>query len=44
MNVEDLRLDHSSGQNVGMVELSVLPNMHDHLIEALNDRGWRVLQ
>lgn len=42
VNVEDLRLDHSSGQNVGMVELSVLPNKHDHLIEALNDRGWRV--
>lgn len=44
VNVEDLRLDHSSGQNVGMVELSVLPNKLDHLIEALNDRGWRVLQ
>ncbi|WP_426998921.1 prephenate dehydrogenase [Pseudarthrobacter sp. N5] len=44
VNVEDLRLDHSSGQNVGMVELSVLPNKHDLLIEALNDRGWRVLQ
>ncbi|MDQ0634568.1 prephenate dehydrogenase [Arthrobacter pascens] len=44
VNVEDLRLDHSSGQNVGMVELSVLPDKHDHLIEALNDRGWRVLQ
>ncbi|CAM3184985.1 prephenate dehydrogenase [Arthrobacter ulcerisalmonis] len=44
VNLEDLRLDHSSGQNVGMVELSVLPNKHDHLIEALNDRGWRVLQ
>ena len=44
VNVEDLRLDHSSGQNVGMVELSVLPNRHDLLLEALNDRGWRVLQ
>ncbi|SDP73964.1 prephenate dehydrogenase [Arthrobacter sp. ok909] len=44
VNVEDLRLDHSSGQNVGMVEISVLPNKHDLLIEALNDRGWRVLQ
>jgi prephenate dehydrogenase len=44
VNVEDLRLDHSSGQNVGMVELSVLPNKHDQLIEALTDRGWRVLQ
>ncbi|MFJ5957861.1 prephenate dehydrogenase [Paenarthrobacter sp. NPDC092416] len=44
VNVEDLRLDHSSGQNVGMVELSVLPNKHDLLVEALTDRGWRVLQ
>jgi prephenate dehydrogenase len=44
VNLEDLRLDHSSGQNVGMVELSVLPNKLDMLIEALNDRGWRVLQ
>lgn len=44
VNLEDLRLDHSSGQNVGMVEISVLPNKHDLLIEALNDRGWRVLQ
>lgn len=44
VNVEDLRLDHSSGQNVGMVELSVLPNKHDLLVESLTDRGWRVLQ
>lgn len=44
VNVEDLRLDHSSGQNVGMAELSVLPNKHDLLVEALTDRGWRVLQ
>lgn len=44
VNVEDLRLDHSSGQNVGMVELSVLPSKHDLLVESLTDRGWRVLQ
>ncbi|MGP0221650.1 MULTISPECIES: prephenate dehydrogenase [unclassified Paenarthrobacter] len=44
VNVEDLRLDHSSGRNVGMVELSVLPSKHDLLVEALTDRGWRVLQ
>ena len=44
VNLEDLRLDHSSGQNVGMVEISVLPSKHELLIEALNDRGWRVLQ
>ncbi|MDP5228485.1 MULTISPECIES: prephenate dehydrogenase [Arthrobacter] len=44
VNVEDLRLDHSSGQNVGMVELSVLPSKHDALVEELSERGWRVLQ
>ncbi|MFJ4170462.1 prephenate dehydrogenase [Paenarthrobacter sp. NPDC089714] len=44
VNLEDLRLDHSSGQNVGMVEISVLPSKHDLLVEALTDRGWRVLQ
>ncbi|MFF2317148.1 prephenate dehydrogenase [Arthrobacter sp. NPDC058097] len=44
VNLEDLRLDHSSGQNVGMVEISVLPSAHDLLVEALSDRGWRVLQ
>ncbi len=44
VNLEDLRLDHSSGQNVGMVEISVLPSKHDLLVESLTDRGWRVLQ
>jgi prephenate dehydrogenase len=44
VNLEDLRLDHSSGQNVGMVDISVLPSAHDLLVEALRDRGWRVLQ
>ncbi|MGG5173003.1 prephenate dehydrogenase [Pseudarthrobacter sp. J1738] len=44
VNVEDLRLDHSSGHNVGMVELSVLPGKVELLSEALGDRGWRVLQ
>jgi prephenate dehydrogenase len=44
VNLEDLRLDHSSGQNVGMVEISVPATSNELLIEALNDRGWRVLQ
>ncbi|MEZ2371767.1 prephenate dehydrogenase [Arthrobacter sp. RCC_34] len=44
VNLEDMRLDHSSGQNVGMVELSVLPSRHDALVEELSKRGWKVLQ
>ncbi|GAB4098701.1 prephenate dehydrogenase [Sinomonas halotolerans] len=44
VNLEDLRLDHSSGRNVGMVEISVLPSKHDALVAELEERGWRVLQ
>ncbi|MDQ4500734.1 prephenate dehydrogenase [Sinomonas sp. ASV322] len=44
VNLEDLRLDHSSGRNVGMVEISVLPSKHDGLVAELEERGWRVLQ
>ncbi|MEA5457198.1 prephenate dehydrogenase [Sinomonas sp. JGH33] len=44
VNLEDLRLDHSSGRNVGMVEISVLPSKHDELVAELEERGWRVLQ
>ncbi|WP_235781133.1 prephenate dehydrogenase [Sinomonas notoginsengisoli] len=44
VNLEDLRLDHSSGRNVGMVEISVLPSKHDALVADLEERGWRVLQ
>ncbi|WP_018134122.1 prephenate dehydrogenase [Acaricomes phytoseiuli] len=44
INVEDLRLDHSSGRNVGIVELSVLPDVREQLIEALTLRGWKLLQ
>ncbi|WP_413250647.1 prephenate dehydrogenase [Sinomonas flava] len=44
VNLEDLRLDHSSGRNVGMVEISVLPSKHDALVTELEERGWRVLQ
>lgn len=43
VNLEDLRLDHSAGREVGMVELSVVPSKKAGLIEALADRGWQVL-
>ncbi|MFI5086611.1 MAG: prephenate dehydrogenase, partial [Actinomycetales bacterium] len=43
VNVEDLRLDHSAGREVGMVELSVMPNKAAGLVEELTLRGWKVL-
>ncbi|WP_269939371.1 prephenate dehydrogenase [Arthrobacter sp. HY1533] len=44
VNVEDLRLDHSAGLQVGMVELSVLPSRRVALVDELTQRGWKVLQ
>ncbi len=44
VNLEDLRLDHSSGRNAGIAEISVLPSKRDLLIEELTVRGWKVLQ
>lgn len=43
VNVEDLRLDHSAGVQVGMVELSVLPTKRVALVEELTTRGWKVI-
>lgn len=44
VNVEDLRLDHSAGLQVGMVELSVLPSKRVSLVQDLTERGWKVIQ
>ncbi|WP_343320045.1 prephenate dehydrogenase [Arthrobacter sp. TMP15] len=44
VNVEDLRLDHSAGHQVGMVELSVLPSRRVLLVDELTVRGWKVMQ
>ncbi|WP_051441926.1 prephenate dehydrogenase [Arthrobacter sp. H14] len=43
VNLEDLRLEHSPGQQVGMVEVSVVPGKRTELIEALTERGWKVV-
>ncbi|ALE05438.1 prephenate dehydrogenase [Arthrobacter sp. ERGS1:01] len=43
VNVEDLRLDHSAGLQVGMVELSVVPAKRAALVEELTERGWKVI-
>lgn len=42
VNLEDLRLEHSPGQPVGLAELSVLPTAREHLETSLADRGWTV--
>ncbi|MFP5347342.1 MAG: prephenate dehydrogenase [Actinomycetes bacterium] len=40
VNLEDLHLEHSPGQPVGLAELSVLPAARPVLEQALAERGW----
>jgi prephenate dehydrogenase len=40
INVEDIRVDHSPGQPLGLVELDVEPAASGSLELALRDRGW----
>ncbi len=42
VNVEDIGIEHSPGQLVGLVELSVRPGAGAGLAEALRSRGWTV--
>ncbi|MFD1617847.1 prephenate dehydrogenase [Rothia amarae] len=44
VNIEDLRLEHSPGQPVGMAEISVNPNEHEKLVEDLTSAGWKVVR
>lgn len=43
VNVEDLRMDHSAGYQVGMLEISVVPGRKQELTDALTARGWKVV-
>lgn len=43
VNIEDLALEHSPRQTVGMATLSVLPAAVGRLEDALEQRGWRVV-
>jgi prephenate dehydrogenase len=40
VNVEDIRVDHSPGQPLGVVELDVAPALGESLAQALVTRGW----
>jgi prephenate dehydrogenase len=42
VNLEDLRLEHSQGQPVGLAEIAVLPAAATTLVAALQERGWSV--
>ena len=40
VNIEDVRIDHDPGRPVGLVELTVEEGSADHLLDALESRGW----
>jgi prephenate dehydrogenase len=40
VNIEDVRIDHDPGRPVGLVELTVEEGRADHLLAALESRGW----
>jgi len=42
VNMEDLRLEHSPGAQIGFAEVSILPEAEEHLIGELEQRGWRI--
>lgn len=42
VNMEDLRLEHSPGAQVGFAEISVLPEAETQLVSDLESRGWRI--
>jgi prephenate dehydrogenase len=42
VNVEDVSIEHSLGQPVGLVEVAVRPAAAQGLADALRERGWSV--
>lgn len=43
INMEDLRLEHSPGAQIGFAEIAVLPEVAERAIADLTERGWRTL-
>lgn len=43
INMEDLRLEHSPGAQLGFAEISVLPEVAEQAVADLIARGWRIL-
>ncbi len=42
VNMEDLRLEHSPGAQIGFAEIAVVPEVKQRAIEDLVARGWRI--
>ncbi|WP_236779169.1 prephenate dehydrogenase [Agromyces seonyuensis] len=42
VNIEDLRLEHSPGAQIGLAEIAIVPEARERLIEELAVRGWRI--
>ncbi len=40
VNIEDVRIDHDPGRPTGLVELVVADGSGEHLLAALESRGW----
>jgi len=44
VNMEDLRLEHSPGAQIGLAEIAVLPEVEQRLVAELEARGWRIAE
>ncbi|NUK02317.1 prephenate dehydrogenase [Streptomyces lunaelactis] len=42
VNIEDVRIDHATGQQAGLVQLMVGPEAATALSAALSERGWSI--
>ncbi|TXJ71481.1 prephenate dehydrogenase [Streptomyces lavendulae] len=44
VNIEDVRIEHATGQQAGLVQLMVEPGAVPALADALRERGWALRQ
>ncbi|MDQ2698341.1 MAG: prephenate dehydrogenase [Actinomycetota bacterium] len=44
VNMEDLRLEHSPGAQIGLAEIAVLPEAEQRLVTELEARGWKIAE
>ena len=44
VNMEDLRLEHSPGAQIGLAEIAVLPEAEQRLVAELEARGWKIAE
>ena len=44
VNIEDVRIEHATGQQAGLIQLMVEPSAAPGLTKALRERGWSIRQ